>query len=362
MKIPPFIATLGMMMMAKGLALVISGRSRSFQRYACISPNGNGLVDWRAIPGFEVPNAVFILFGAAIIANLIPDQDRLGALYGGPGQQRGGDAAVRRQRGCLEDRGLCAGRRAQRLGGVLTVCSPELGATGAGRYELDAIAAVVIGGTSLSGGRRHHPGHGDRRLYHQRVDKRPAHPVRAAGVADGGHRRYRDLGRLRRYHPSPQPIAPPRESRKMVIKPSTRSNPGKRFDSEVFGYFRRDAVCVSSDGQRLVPLPGHRASARSRRAERRRVTIGPGVSECRRSAAERRGMLLPSLRSPMELKLAAHPPFSLSSVVFSHGWIRLRCLSRIRRRAGCAMCCLCAVARSIAITEATRRACGDRCR
>ncbi len=49
--------------------------------------------------------------------------------------------------------GLCAGRRVQRAGRRAHGRSPELGATGAGAgYELDAIAAVVIGGTSLSGG------------------------------------------------------------------------------------------------------------------------------------------------------------------------------------------------------------------
>ncbi|MEZ4610404.1 MAG: hypothetical protein R2838_09210 [Caldilineaceae bacterium] len=49
--------------------------------------------------------------------------------------------------------GLGAGRPLQRLGRRGHRLAPQLGATDLGvGYELDAIAAVVIGGTSLSGG------------------------------------------------------------------------------------------------------------------------------------------------------------------------------------------------------------------
>src|SRR5258708_4348271 len=66
MHIPPFIATLGMLNIAKGLALVISGLkpiyfndTPEFNRLAMGSLFGTNL---------EVPNAVLVLFGAAIIA------------------------------------------------------------------------------------------------------------------------------------------------------------------------------------------------------------------------------------------------------------------------------------------------------
>jgi ribose transport system permease protein len=69
------------------------------------------------------------------------------------GQQRGGGAAVRRERRLLEDRrlrvsgGIC-GIAGLLIASRLNSAQPALGQG----YELDAIAAVVIGGTSLSGG------------------------------------------------------------------------------------------------------------------------------------------------------------------------------------------------------------------
>ena len=70
-------------------------------------------------------------------------------------------------------------------------------------YELEAIAAVVIGGTSLSGGHGHHSRHDHRRLHHERPDQRPAHHVGRAGMADGRDRRHHHPRRLRRHPASP---------------------------------------------------------------------------------------------------------------------------------------------------------------
>lgn len=154
MKIPPFIATLGMMMMTKGLALILS---RSKPIYFMDTPAFNkiamGSVVGAIVPGLNVPNAVLILFGAAIIANLILSKTILGRYDFAIGSNE----EATRLSGVNVDAwkiaiytlcGLFAG-----LGGVLMAsrlnsAQPALGAG----YELDAIAAVVIGGTSLSGG------------------------------------------------------------------------------------------------------------------------------------------------------------------------------------------------------------------
>ncbi len=154
MKIPPFIATLGMMMMTKGLALILS---RSKPIYFMDTPVFNkiamGSVVGAIVPGLNVPNAVLILFGAAIIANLILSKTILGRYNFAIGSNE----EATRLSGVNVDAwkiaiytlcGLFAG-----LGGVLMAsrlnsAQPALGAG----YELDAIAAVVIGGTSLSGG------------------------------------------------------------------------------------------------------------------------------------------------------------------------------------------------------------------
>ncbi len=59
LKIPPFIATLAMMMIAKGLALVIS---KATPIYFTSIPSFNKIAMGSIIPGFAIPNAVFIFF------------------------------------------------------------------------------------------------------------------------------------------------------------------------------------------------------------------------------------------------------------------------------------------------------------
>jgi len=150
MKIPPFIATLGMMMATKGLALILS---RSKPIYFMDTPAFNQIAMGSIIPAISIPNAVLILFGAAIIASLVLGKTILGRYNFAIGSNE----EATRLSGVNVDNwkiaiytlcGLFAG-----LGGVLMAsrlnsAQPALGAG----YELDAIAAVVIGGTSLSGG------------------------------------------------------------------------------------------------------------------------------------------------------------------------------------------------------------------
>lgn len=154
MKIPPFVATLGMLYIAKGLSLVISGlKPIYFSDAPMFSKIAMGSVLNALIPGFEVPNAVLILFGAALIAHLILTKTILGRYT----FALGSNEESTRLSGVNVDLwkiaiyalgGLFAG-----LGGVimaarLNSAQPALGAG----YELDAIAAVVIGGTALDGG------------------------------------------------------------------------------------------------------------------------------------------------------------------------------------------------------------------
>ena len=154
MRIPPFIATLGMMYIAKGLSLVISGLAPIyFSDTPAFNKIAMGSVVGGVFPGFPVPNAVLIMFGAAIIAALILNRTVLGRYCYAVGSNeeatRLSGVNVATWKTLIY--GLCglfAG-----LGGVLMAsrlnsAQPALGAG----YELDAIAAVVIGGTSLSGG------------------------------------------------------------------------------------------------------------------------------------------------------------------------------------------------------------------
>src|SRR5438094_4217352 len=72
LKIPSFIATLGMLNVAKGLALVVSGLKPI---YFNDTPEFNhaalGSVIGGVIPWVDIPNVVLVLFGCALVASLI---------------------------------------------------------------------------------------------------------------------------------------------------------------------------------------------------------------------------------------------------------------------------------------------------
>lgn len=154
MKLPPFIATLGMMMMTKGLSLVISGTkpiyfndSPGFRKIAMESLLA------AVIPGFEIPNAVLVFFAAAIIASLLLTKTILGrytfAIGSNEEATRLSGVNVNNWKMLIYSLGgTYCGLAGILMASRLNSAQPALGQG----YELDAIAAVVIGGTSLSGG------------------------------------------------------------------------------------------------------------------------------------------------------------------------------------------------------------------
>lgn len=155
LKIPPFIATLGMMQIARGLALVFSGAKpiyfNSTPNYGLLSAESSISA---LIPGLEIPNGVFIMFGVAIIASVVLNRSILGRYIFALGSNE--EAA--RLSGVNVDRwkiatyaisGMICGIAGLLVSSRLNSAQPALGLG----YELDAIAAAVIGGTSLSGGR-----------------------------------------------------------------------------------------------------------------------------------------------------------------------------------------------------------------
>jgi ribose transport system permease protein len=154
LKIPPFIATLGMMMVTKGLSMVISGTKPIYftdtPGFASISMDS---VVGSIIPAIPMPNAVLILFLLAILASIILNKTLLGRYTFALGSN---EEAVRLS-GVNVDRwkiavytlaGAICGIAGLLMASRLNSAQPALGQG----YELDAIAAVVIGGTSLSGG------------------------------------------------------------------------------------------------------------------------------------------------------------------------------------------------------------------
>ena len=154
LKVPPFIATLGMMMLLKGLALVISGtKPIYFNDTPGFSSIAQDSVIGALVPALPIPNAVLILFLVSIAAAVVLNKTPLGRYTFALGSN---EEAVRLSGVNVSfwkivvyavNGGICG------IGGLLIAsrlnsAQPALGQG----YELDAIAAVVIGGTSLSGG------------------------------------------------------------------------------------------------------------------------------------------------------------------------------------------------------------------
>jgi len=155
MKIPPFIATLGMMLILKGLSLVISGtKPIYFNDTPSFPVISTGSIVGDIIPGVPVPNGVLVLFIVAGLASYILGRTVLGRYCFALGSNE--EAA--RLSGVSVDNwkmavyslsgGIC-GIAGLVIASRLNSAQPALGQG----YELDAIAAVVIGGTSLTGGR-----------------------------------------------------------------------------------------------------------------------------------------------------------------------------------------------------------------
>jgi ribose transport system permease protein len=155
MKIPPFIATLGMMLILKGLSLVISGtRPIYFNDTPGFDLISLGSIIGDIFPALPIPNGVLILFLVAGITSWILSRTVLGRYCFALGSN---EEAVRLS-GVNTDRwkiaiyslaGSIVGIGGLVMASRLNSAQPALGLG----YELEAIAAVVIGGTSLSGGR-----------------------------------------------------------------------------------------------------------------------------------------------------------------------------------------------------------------
>lgn len=155
LKVPPFIATLGMMLILKGLSLVISGtRPIYFNDTPGFTQIAQGSLVGAVIPALPIPNGVLVLFAVALIAAFVLSKTALGRYTFALGSN---EEAVRLS-GVNVDRwkiavyataGSICGVAGILIASRLNSAQPALGQG----YELDAIAAVVIGGTSLSGGR-----------------------------------------------------------------------------------------------------------------------------------------------------------------------------------------------------------------
>lgn len=143
-RLPAFIATLAMLSVARGLTLVVSD-GRPISTAAEVSFLGS------TVAGVPVPIVVLVVAG--LVASLVLNRTVVGReMYAVGGNVEAARLSGIRVRRVLVTvftlSGLYAGLAGMLLAGRLTSAQPQAG-TG---YELDAIAAVVIGGASLAGG------------------------------------------------------------------------------------------------------------------------------------------------------------------------------------------------------------------
>ncbi len=151
LKIPPFIATLAMMLVAEGLALVIS---HSAPIYFSAVPAFALISSGNIIPGLNIPNAVLILAVVAVISAVILNKTVLGRYTYAIGSNEEATAlsGINTRKWLIliyTFSGLFIGLAGVMVSARLSSAQPALGSG----YELQAIAAVVIGGTSLFGGK-----------------------------------------------------------------------------------------------------------------------------------------------------------------------------------------------------------------
>jgi ribose/xylose/arabinose/galactoside ABC-type transport system permease subunit len=145
--VPAFIATLGVMQVASGAAFKISAG----ESINAVPPSFNWL-GLQATAG--LPHAVWLAFAVTLVAHVVMSQTVLGrhiyAAGSNPEAARFSGISLTRVRlvvfaAC----GALAG-----LGGVIVASQFTSGSPTYGQWaELDAIAAAVVGGTSLEGGR-----------------------------------------------------------------------------------------------------------------------------------------------------------------------------------------------------------------
>ena len=150
LRLPPFIATLAMMKAAQGLALIISDMKPVL--FTTDVKGWDSIATGNIIP--KIPNGVLILFIGAIIAAIILNKTVIGRYTFAIGSNE----AATKLSGVKVNKWLIAiyGIGGVYVGMAAVVLTSRLGSArpdlGLG-YELEAIAAVIIGGTSLLGGK-----------------------------------------------------------------------------------------------------------------------------------------------------------------------------------------------------------------
>ena len=145
--IPPFIATLAMMQVLRGIAFKIANNETISDVPASFQWLGNGL-------SYGIPNCVILMIILYTLAHIMMNKTQLGRYI----YAIGANAEASRMSGISPKKiklivyAICGATAG--LGGIVMASQLQSGAGNYGvTYELMVIAAVVVGGTSLFGGK-----------------------------------------------------------------------------------------------------------------------------------------------------------------------------------------------------------------
>jgi ribose transport system permease protein len=145
-RMPPFISTLAMMSVARGLALVITSGRPIFNL-----PDSFSFIGGASVAGIPVP--IIIMLVVYLLAHVNLSHGKMGLYF----YVIGGHEEAGRVSGINTSRvkllayiisGVCSGMAGIVLASRVMVSEPIAGVG----YELDAIASVIIGGANLFGG------------------------------------------------------------------------------------------------------------------------------------------------------------------------------------------------------------------
>jgi ribose transport system permease protein len=145
-RVAPFITTLAFMMIARGLAFLITGGFSIYQVPKALPWLGQGR-------SFGIPNTVILLVVLYVVAHVFMTRTKLGryiyAVGGNEEAARLSGVPVRAVTVLV----FVVSSVAAGIGGCIQASQLNSGTPRCGQmYELYVIAAVVVGGTSLSGG------------------------------------------------------------------------------------------------------------------------------------------------------------------------------------------------------------------
>jgi erythritol transport system permease protein len=154
LKVPAFVASLGVLYVARGIALLMTN-GLTYNNLGGRPELGNTGFDWLGFNRLAgIPIGVIVLAVLAIVCGIVLSRTAFGRwLYASGGNERAADLSgvpVKRVKIIVYVlSGVCAAIAGLVLSSQLNSAGPTAGTT----YELTAIAAVVIGGAALTGGR-----------------------------------------------------------------------------------------------------------------------------------------------------------------------------------------------------------------